>query len=94
VKIEVFIKKEEVVTGQAIMGRPISDGVATHYCTTHDTFKTEKFLTAESKRALEEAKRKAKELNAQIVVFDLSTFKGQLAARLKGVKSPTWKITE
>jgi len=43
---------------------------------------------------MEEAKEKAKELSARIVVFDFSTFKGQLSARFKGVKSPTWRIVE
>lgn len=89
-KIEVFIKNEEVLLQSTQLGRPIGD----HYCTAHDTFKTERILTEDSKRVLEEANRKAKELNARIVVFDLSTFKGQLIARLKRVKSPTWRIAE
>jgi len=43
---------------------------------------------------MEEAKEKAKELSARIVVFDFSTFKGQLSARFKGVKASTWRIVE
>jgi hypothetical protein len=93
-KIEVFVKKDEVITGQTIIGRPISDGVTTHYCTTHDTFKTEQVLTEESRKVLDEATKKAKEFNAKMVVYNLATFKGQLAAKLKGVKSPTWRIVE
>jgi len=89
-KIEVFIRNQEVLLQFTQVGRPIAD----HYCTAHDTFKTERILTEDSKRILEEAERKAKELNARIVVFDLSTFKGQLVARLKGVKSPTLRIVE
>jgi len=89
-KIEVFIKNEEVLLQSTQIGRPIGD----HYCTAHDTFKTEKILTEESKTVWEEAKEKAEELNARIVVFNLSTFKGKLSARLKGVKSPTWRIVE
>jgi len=89
-KIEVFIKNEEVLLQSTQLGRPIAD----HYCTAHDTFKTEKVLTDESKRVLEEANQKAKELDAEIVVYDLSTFKGQLVAKLRGVKSPTWRIGE
>ena len=89
-KIEVFIKNEEVLLQSTQLGRPILD----HYCTAHDTFKTEKILTEDSKRALEEANEKAKELNAEIVIYNLSTFKGQLAAKLKGIKSPTWRIIE
>jgi len=89
-KIEVFIKNEEVLLQSTQLGRPVAD----HYCTAHDTFKTEKILTEESKRVMEEAKEKAKELSARIAVFDLSTFKGQLSARFKGVKASTWRIVE
>jgi len=89
-KIEVFIKNEEVLLQSTQLGRPI----AGHYCTAQDTFKTEKILTEDSKKVLEEANLKAKELNAEIVVHDISTFKGQLIGRLKGIKSPTWRIVE
>ena len=89
-KIEVFIKNEEVPLQSTQLGRPIGD----HYCTAHDTFKTEIILTEESKRVLEEANEKAKELNAEIAIYNVSTFKGQLVAKLKGVKSPTWRIVE
>ena len=89
-KIEVFIKNEEVLLQSTQIGRPIAD----HYCTAHDTFKTEKILTEDSRRVLEEANEKAKEFNAKMVVYNLATFKGQLAAKLKGVKSPTWRIVE
>lgn len=89
-KIEVFIKNEEVLLQPTQLGRPI----AGHYCTAHDAYKTEKVLTEESKRVLEEAHKKAKQLNAKIVVYDISTFKGQLVARLKGVKSQSWRIIE
>jgi hypothetical protein len=89
-KIEVFIKNEEFLLQPTQLGSPIMD----HYCTAHDTFKTERILADDSKRVLEEANLKAKELNAEIVVYDISTFKGQLVAKRKGVKSPTWKIVE
>lgn len=93
-KIEVFVKKEEVPIGRVIIGKPLSDGVTTHYCTVHETFKTEQILTEESKRALEEATKKAKELNAEVIIYNISTLKGKLTARLKGVKSPTWRIVK
>jgi hypothetical protein len=90
VRIEVFVRNKEVLLQFTQLGRPLAD----HYCTAHDTFKTEKILTEDSKKVLEEAELKAKELNAGIVIFDLSTFRGQLIARLKGVKSPTFRIVE
>ena len=90
VRIEVFVRNREVLLQFTQLGRPLAD----HYCTAHDTFKAQKTLTEDSKKVLEEAELKARELNAGIVVFDLSTFKGQLIARLKGVKSPTFRIVE
>jgi len=87
-KIEVFIKNEEVLLQPTQIGRPIMD----HYCTAHDTFKTEKMISEDSKRVLAEANEKAKEIKAEIAIYDLATFKGQLIAKLKGVKSPTWRI--
>lgn len=89
-KIEVFIRNEEVLLQATQIGRPIAD----HYCTAHDTFKTEKVLAEDSKAVLEEAERRAKELNIEIIIHDMSTLKGQLVARLRGVKSPAWRIVE
>ena len=89
-RIEVFVKKEEVALQSMQLGRP----VAGHYCTAHDTFKTEQVLTEESKKVLEEASEKARELCVEVFVYDLSSLKGKLAARRLGVKSPTWRIAE
>jgi len=89
-KIEVFIKNEEVLLQSTHFGRPLEG----HYCTAHDTFKTEQVLSEDSKTVLDEATEKAKELKAELVVYNLSTIKGKVAARLKGVKSPSWRITE
>ncbi len=57
-------------------------------------YKTRKTFSEDSRRINEEAAKKAKELNAKVVVYDLSTFKGKLVAKLKGIKSPTWRIIE
>ncbi len=89
-KIEVFIKKDEFIVQPTQLGRPIAD----HYCTAHDTFKTEQVITEDSEKALEEATQKAREFNAELIIYNLSTLKGKLAARRRGVKSPTWRIIE
>ena len=57
-------------------------------------YKTEKVFNENSRRILGEATEKAKELNAEVIVYDLSTLKGKLVAKLKGVKSPIWRIAE
>lgn len=90
VRIEVFIKKHEFVIQPTQLGRPIQG----HYCTAHDTFTSDYFLTDASRKALEEATRKARETNAEIKVYDLSTLRGKLAAISKGVGRPTWRIIE
>jgi len=43
---------------------------------------------------LKKAREKAKDLKAELIVYDLATFKGRLTARLRGVKSPCWKTIE
>ena len=90
VRIEVFIKKHEFVIQPTQLGRPIQG----HYCTAHDTYTSDYFLTDASKKVLEEAILKAKETNAEIKVYDLSTFRGKIAAISKGVSRPTWRMVE
>lgn len=48
-KIEVYVKNEEVVTGRAMIGRPIAD----HWCTARDTLKTEKVMPEPDRITLE-----------------------------------------
>jgi hypothetical protein len=88
--IEVFVKKEEIILQPTQLGRPF----AGHYCTAHDTFKRERILTEESKKVLDKAMEKAKELNVEIVIYDMSTIKGKLAATRKRIISPVWRIVE
>lgn len=85
-KIEVYIKTEEAVIGQAIIGRPISDGVTTHYCTVKESFKTEKVMSETDRMALEVVKEFANARGLSFEVYDVSTLKGKLTARLKGIK--------
>lgn len=87
-RIEVFIKNDEILTQPTQLGRPVQG----HYCTAHDTFKTEYVLTEDSRKILEEATQKARETNAEVKIYNLSTLKGKLIARLKGVNHPTWRI--
>ena len=88
-KIEVFVENEEVPVRKVQV-----KGVCRHLCDAYETFKTERILNEDSKRMLEEARKKAKALKAEIIVYDLATTKGRLTAGLRGVKSPSWKIVE
>jgi len=56
VRVEAFVKSEEVLLQATQLRRP----VAGHYCTAHDTFKTEKEFTEDSRRILEEATKRQK----------------------------------
>jgi len=85
-KIEVYIRNEEVVTGRAIIGRPILD----HWCTAKETLKTEKVLPEADRMTLEVVNEFAKANGLSAEVYDVSSFKGKLKARLREVKiTPT-----
>lgn len=85
--IEVYIRTEEVLTSKAIMGRPISDGVTTHYCTIRETAKKEKIMPEADRFALEVVKEFADSKGVRLEVCDVSTFRGKLRARSKGIKA-------
>jgi hypothetical protein len=85
-KVEVYIKREEVVVGQTVIGRPIMD----HWCTAKDTLKTEKVIPEDDRIALEIVREVAKERNVRVEVIDISSFRGMLKAKSVGVnKTPT-----
>jgi len=87
VKIELYIKNEEVITGETIIGHPISDGAMTHWCTAKETLKTQKVMPQADKVALEVANEFAKENRLRIEVYDITSFKGKLKATRRGVKT-------
>jgi len=82
-KIEVYVRNEEVVTGQAVIGRPL----AGHWCTAKETLKTQKVMPEADRLALEMAEEFAREKGLHLEVYDTSSFKGKLKASLKGVKT-------
>ena len=82
-KIEVYVRNEEVVTGQAVIGRP----VAGHWCTAKETLKTQKVTPEADRLALEVVNEFAKERDLCVEVYDVSSFKGKIKASLKGVKT-------
>lgn len=90
-KIEVYIRNEEVATGGAYIGRPIKSlGQFDHWCTFKETLKTERVVSDADKLALELANEIAREKGLQIEVCDVSSFKGKLKCKSKGVtKTPT-----
>jgi hypothetical protein len=85
-KVEVYIKREEVVVGQTVIGRPIMG----HWCTAKNTLKTEKVMPEDDRIALEIVKEVAKERDVRVDVIDTSSFRGMLKAKSAGVnKTPT-----
>jgi glutaredoxin len=94
-RIEVYIKSDEVVVSSGMIGQPVSDGVTTHYCTIKETSKRERVMPEADRLALEIVNKLASERGLAVEVCDISTFKGRMKARLKNVRvTPTILIGE
>ncbi|MGB9740388.1 MAG: hypothetical protein ACP5IM_00385 [Candidatus Bathyarchaeia archaeon] len=81
-KVEVYVRSEEVVVGQTVIGRPIAD----HWCTAKDTLRTEKVSPEADRTALEVVNEVAKEKSVKVEVVDVSTLGGKLKAKRAGIK--------
>jgi len=96
-KVEVFVKSERVpvIADQSSFSSDHAACRGTVYKEeSYVKYKTTKKFNENSRRILEEATRKAEESNAKVVIYDLSTLKGRLVAKVKGVNSPMWRIAE
>jgi len=94
-KIEVYVRKEEVVTGEAVfetfseISSPISgptDGMIPTRTVARGV-KTEKVMPQADRTAVEVVKRFADDKGLQVQIFNVGTFTGRLKARQKGVKT-------
>ena len=85
--IEVYIKNEEVVTSTSLEGRPLTAGGEVHYCSVKEFSKAEKVISEEDGTALKLVKELASENNLKLRIIDVSSSKGKLRARLKGVRT-------
>jgi hypothetical protein len=94
-KIEIYVRKEEVVTGEAVyetfseassaISGPTDGMVPTR--TVARGVKTEKVMPEADRTAVEVVKRFADERGLQVEICSVSTFIGRLKARQKGVKT-------
>jgi pyruvate/2-oxoglutarate/acetoin dehydrogenase E1 component len=82
-KIKVYIRNEEVVVGQIMIGRPLQG----HWCTAKETLKTSKVMSQADMAALEVVKEIAEERGIKVEVIDVSTLTGRLKATFEGVKN-------
>jgi hypothetical protein len=82
-KIEVYIRSEEVITGEAVGGRVVAE----HGCTVIRGSKTDKVMSEADRTALEVASQFAHERGLQVAVCNLGTFAGRVKARQKGIKT-------
>ena len=57
-------------------------------------YKTAKVLAEGCQDIMDAATEKAQELHVKLRVYDLTTVKGRLVAKLRGVDSPTWRIRD
>ncbi len=85
-KIEVFVRSAEIRTDHAIMGRPISDGVTTHYCTVNETAKVGRAYFEADQLVLEALKENAQISESDLEIVDVATAKGRLKALFKHVR--------
>ena len=85
-KIEVYIKREEVATGEAVGGKVIGE----HGCTVIRGVKTEKMMPEADRETLDIVNQFANDKGLSVEVCNLGTFAGRLKARRKGItKTPT-----
>jgi len=82
-KIEVYIRNEEVVTGEAVYGKVVAE----HGCPVLRGVKTEKVMPEADRTALDVVNRFADDKGLQVEICSLGTFTGRLKARQKGVKT-------
>jgi glutaredoxin len=85
--IEVYIKNKEVITSTSLEGRPLAAGGEVHYCSVKEISKTEKVISEEDEAALKLVKELAAEKNLKFQIIDVSSSKGKLKAKLKGVRT-------
>jgi len=85
--IEVYIKNKEVVTSTRLEGRPLTAGGEVHYCSVKEFSKTEKVISEEDGAALKLVKEFTSENNFKLRIIDVSSSRGKLRARLKGVRT-------
>lgn len=85
--VEVYIVSKEVITRTNLEGKLTdSGGGVTHYCT-REISKTEKIISDEDKAALQLVNALAAKRNFKVQVIDIASFKGEIKAKLKGVKA-------
>ena len=89
--IEVYIMNKEVITRASLDGRTLAAAVfahsRTHDCSMKEISKTEEIMSEENEAALKLVEELAAEKNLRCRVIDVTSLKGRLRARLKGVKS-------
>jgi len=93
-KIEIYIKTEKKLAGQ-YFSPPVSDGVMIHTCLSKKMLEYEKTLPQAEKQILEFMNNYCERKELPIEIIDLSTLKGNLKAKMKGItKTPTIAIDQ
>jgi glutaredoxin len=84
-RIDVYITNKKVITSRSLEGRPLAAGGEVHYCSVREISKIEKVISEEDEVALKLVEELAAEKNLKFQIIDVSSLKGKLKARLKGV---------
>jgi len=81
-RLEVYIRNKNVVVSTGIV-RPVAD----HWCTDGMTGKTESIMPENDRSALKIAEEFAEENGLSVDIYDVSSIKGKLKARLRHVET-------
>lgn len=82
-KIEVYIRNEEVVTGEAVGGKVVAE----HGCTVVRGVKTEKMMPEADRETLDIVNQFAHDKGLPVEVCNLGTLTGRLKAKRKGIRT-------
>lgn len=89
--VEVYITNKEVMTHAGVDGSTLAAAVfaqsRTHDCSMKETPKSEKIISEEDKAALKLVEELAAQNSLRLRVIDVASLRGNLRARLKGIKA-------
>jgi hypothetical protein len=80
--IEVYIKNEELPVQPIVY-----QGVPGHPCTIVESYRTEKVIPEADRLTLKLAEEVSKKEGVELKVYDITSFRGKVQARMKGIKN-------
>jgi hypothetical protein len=89
--VEVYIMNKEIMTQAGVdvstLAAAVFAHIRTHDCSIKETPKSEKIISEEDKAALKVVEELAAENGLRLRIIDIASLRGNLRARLKGIKA-------